>query len=226
MQSPKPVRTYLDADAVGPLPRFSHADDSDTLAAQRTIERPPTMTVELAPEDVLEIFDPKRPRNPSSIAPVGYDTVVFLPRRRLGNVVLGVVTAACLVIAAAAVRGFSRPQDSKASPAAAAAGATATGEPSTTRDPSAPSRPRDDTGASASWSAPTGAQAAQPKSDARVGTLRVDPQAEGHRVWVDGIVLTAEAALVRCGEHQVRVGSAGRTRTIDVPCGGEITVFR
>jgi hypothetical protein len=130
--------------------------------------------------------------------------------------VLGVITAACLIIAVAVLRDVSRDDDAKAPPAAAAAAMEPAGPP-------VASRPRDDT---ASPSPASGVTSAPPNNDATVGTLRVDPQAEGHRVWVDGVLLTAEAALVRCGEHQVRVGSTGRAKTVDVPCGGEITVFR
>jgi hypothetical protein len=223
MQSPKPVRTYLDADAVGPLPRFSYADDTDALAAQRTIERPPMKTVELAPEDVLEIFDPERPHRPSSIAPVGYDTAIVLPRRRLGNIVLGVITASCLLIAAAALHGLSRPSDDRARLAAATPQPTVAG---TTSEAPGVTATAVTTTVAFSPSPALVAPSAPPSNDATVGTLRVDPQAAGHRVWVDGVVLTAGAALVRCGEHQVKVGSSGRTRTIDVPCGGDITVFR
>jgi hypothetical protein len=59
-----------------------------------------------------------------------------------------------------------------------------------------------------------------------VGTLRLDPSVEAQRVFVDGVALSASAALLRCGPHDVAMGSIGRTRTIDVPCGGEVTVFR
>jgi len=240
MQLPRPVRTYLDPDTVGPLPRSSHADDSDALAAARTVERRPMgSTMELAPEDVLEIFDPSRPRRPpESIAPVGYDQEPALAsRRHLGGVVVGVVAAASLLIAVAALRQASRTVDLRAPaapPAAAPAPAPLASDAPAAIEVPRPASPEPvSTPASGDSSDAVGAPSDEPRTGvgapsdrSGTGTLRVDPQAEGHRAWVDGVVLTADAAIVRCGEHRVKVGSLGRTRTIDVPCGGEITVFR
>jgi hypothetical protein len=199
MQQPNRVRTYLDPDAVGPLPRSTFADDSDALSAARTLLRlPGTSTVEVQADDVIEIFDPSRPVR--SLAPVGYDTAMVLPRRRLGWVVVGSVGVAVGVLLVALVQSASAP----AAPAVAAAPAARPAEPS-----------------SSPVAAPT-----TPAPASTVGTLRLDPTVEGQRVFVDGVALSATAALLRCGPHDVAMGSLGRTRTIDVPCGGEVTVFR
>jgi hypothetical protein len=48
--------------------------------------------------------------------------------------------------------------------------------------------------------------------------------ARNHRLYVDGALVRESTALVRCGVHSVKVGSAGKTQSVDVPCGGEITV--
>jgi hypothetical protein len=199
MADQKHVRTYLDPDAAGPLPRASFADDSDALAAARTLERPAlTTTVEIAPSDVIEIFDPARPaRRPPSLAPVGYDTDPFvLPRRRYGAFVAGVLALAVVILAVAALRSLS---SDEAPPGAAAAPAA----------PLAP--PRADPGL--------------PRPSSTVGTLRFDPVL-GRRITVDGVALTAEAALVRCGPHEVLIASAGPARLVEVPCGGEVTITR
>lgn len=229
MQLLRPVRTYLDPDTVGPLPRSNDADDSDALAAARTVERRPMgSTMELAPEDVLEIFDPSRPRRPpESIAPVGCDQgPAVASRRQLGGVVIGIVAAASLLIAVAALRQASRAVDLRVAAAAPVAApapvALATQAPAAAETDRPVSSPLPSTPATGTSSDRGGAASDR----LGTGTLRVDPQAEGHRVWVDGVVLTAQAAIVRCGEHRVKVGSLGRTRTIDVPCGGDITVFR
>lgn len=60
------------------------------------------------------------------------------------------------------------------------------------------------------------------------GRLLTEAREEGHRVFVDGRFAGAGGApiLVRCGRRQVRVGSAGRLRTVEVPCGGEVLVHR
>ena len=202
MQQSNRVRTYLDPDAVGPLPRSSLADDSDALSAARTILRVPvagTSTVEISADDVLEVVDPNRPIR--SLAPVGYDTALVLPRRKLGWYVVTALGLALVVLLLAAVQGTSRSSDSPARPAAATPAPKAA-------EPSSP--------------VPA---IASPTPASTVGTLRLDTTVEGQRVFVDGVALRASAALVQCGPHEVSMG-AGRTRTIDVPCGGEVTVFR
>jgi hypothetical protein len=199
MQQPNRVRTYLDPDAVGPLPRSSMADDSDALSAARTIVRPPgSSTVEISADDVIEVVDPNRPIR--SLAPVGYDTAMVLPRRRLGWVVVAAVGMALGVLLLAVVQSGSP----------STVHASASMPPARTAEPSSPVL----------------AAAAVPTPASTVGTLRLDTSVEGQRVFVDGVALSASAALLRCGPHDVAMGSIGRTRTIDVPCGGEVTVFR
>ena len=41
---------------------------------------------------------------------------------------------------------------------------------------------------------------------------------------IDGALVPGFEATVRCGKHQVQVGSAGSVRTIDVPCGDAVKV--
>ncbi|HEY8039382.1 MAG TPA: hypothetical protein VIF15_06290 [Polyangiaceae bacterium] len=202
MEQQKSVRTYLDPDAVGPLPRSALADDSDALAAARTILRlPDSPTQEISADDVIEVVDPNR-RN-TSIAPVGYDTAeLLLPRRRVGAYVVGAVVLACAVLVVVALASVPQGQEARATASA----------------PAAPAR--------AAEPAPQPVAVSVPTPASTTGTLRVDPSTEQQRVYVDGLVLSAPAAILRCGPHDVAVGSVGRTRTIDVPCGGEVTVFR
>ncbi|HEY5243329.1 MAG TPA: hypothetical protein VIJ22_17735 [Polyangiaceae bacterium] len=198
MQQSNRVRTYLDPDAVGPLPRSSLADDSDALSAARTILRVPgTSTVEISADDMIEVVDPNRPIR--SLAPVGYDTAIVLPRRRLGWLVVAAIGGALAVLLLAVVQSPTPPtvQASAAAPSVRPAG------------PSSPV-----------------VAATTPTPASTVGTLRLDETVEGQRVFVDGVALSAPAALLHCGPHEVAMGSVGRTRTIDVPCGGEVTVFR
>ena len=35
---------------------------------------------------------------------------------------------------------------------------------------------------------------------------------------------TPEAVVVKCGPHQIKIGSAGTARSVDVPCGGELSL--
>ena len=60
------------------------------------------------------------------------------------------------------------------------------------------------------------------------GRLLTDASEKGHRIFVDGRFAGGGGAplVVRCGRHDVRVGSAGRLRKIDVPCGGDLSVAR
>jgi hypothetical protein len=198
----KPVRTYLDPDAVGPLPRAVVADDSDALALARTVVRlPASPTQEIQTDDVLEVVDPSR--RPSSLAPVGYDaSASFLPRRQLGWYVAGSLALAGLLLVVALVRSMSGPD---APPVLAEVAPAATHAAAVAAIPPPP---------------------ALPAAEVTVGTLRLDPSLDGQRVYLDGVVLQATAAMIRCGAHAFAVGSPARARIVDVPCGGDITVFR
>jgi hypothetical protein len=210
--STKPVRTYLDPDAVGPLPRATVADDSDALSAARTILRVPgTNTQEIRPGDVLEVFDPNR--RPESIAPTAYDTAGYrVPRTNLARYVVGALAVSGVILVAAAARTFFGGQPSVAAEASASNNAVAAAAPQAieTRQASAPVIPP------------------PPPSSPSIttGTLRVDPAVQGQRVMLDGVLLSVPAALIQCGPHDVAVGASGRSRAIEVPCGGEVTVYR
>ncbi len=77
-----------------------------------------------------------------------------------------------------------------------------------------------------SASSPARAAAAAPS--ASTGRLVTAPAELGHRVFVDGRFAGGGGTplTVRCGRHDVRVGSAGRLRTVEIPCGGEVEVTR
>ncbi len=59
-----------------------------------------------------------------------------------------------------------------------------------------------------------------------MGVLKTAGAAPNRRIFVDERTLgqTPESVTVKCGTHTVRLGSAGHNQTVDVPCGGEITV--
>jgi hypothetical protein len=67
------------------------------------------------------------------------------------------------------------------------------------------------------------AAAAAPPDPASAGTVRLGRSTLVGHVWLDGKKLSAPSVLVSCGTHQVKVGH-GRKHSIDVPCGGEISV--
>ena len=56
-------------------------------------------------------------------------------------------------------------------------------------------------------------------------TLLLLPRSSlGHRIFVDGRVVGSgpEPVTVKCGRHSIKIGSAGKARTKDLPCGGEL----
>jgi serine/threonine-protein kinase len=58
------------------------------------------------------------------------------------------------------------------------------------------------------------------------GILAISAVGVSHRVYVDGRVVgeSGQTFRVRCGQHVVRIGSAGRDQHVLVPCGGETAV--
>jgi serine/threonine-protein kinase len=61
-----------------------------------------------------------------------------------------------------------------------------------------------------------------------MGVIRTQGAPPDHRIYVDERVVgqTPESVTVKCGSHSLRIGSAGATRTVDVPCGAAITEVR
>jgi hypothetical protein len=198
-------------------------------------------TQELQAADVIEVLGTAGPagaraaRRPlgsqSSIAPVGLDLAVRddagdeeedrgmtgrvmlpRPRKRFKGLVVGVVSGCALILVAAGVARVVHASDAPTSGSHASAPATVT----TTTQPSSPV-----------VSAPTSAPAlatTTPDGDS-TGTVRLDRPAKAGHVWLDGKKLTSQSALVSCGTHRIKVGQS-RTRSIDVPCGGEIGISR
>jgi serine/threonine-protein kinase len=57
------------------------------------------------------------------------------------------------------------------------------------------------------------------------GEIVTPASAHGHRVWVDGRIAAWSSGVtlrVPCGTHVVRIGSAGASTSVDVPCNGRI----
>ena len=213
------VRTYLDPDAVGPLPRSLFADDSDALSAARTLLRlPDSPTQEISANDFIDVADSNQPLR-SSVAP---EDAFLLPTRRLGpRLAVLLATALGAVVLGVALGGTPRPPEVVG---ARSAGGSAGGGPTRTEAAGAAAT------SSGSEQRLSGTRlerlAPMPASAPTVGTLRLDASLEGQRIFLDGVALSATAAILRCGPHDVAVGSPGRSRSIDVPCGGEVTIFR
>ena len=59
-----------------------------------------------------------------------------------------------------------------------------------------------------------------------MGRVRTAGAAAGRRIFVDEKTVgqTPEAVVVKCGVRTIKLGSTGVARSIEVPCGAEITV--
>jgi hypothetical protein len=58
------------------------------------------------------------------------------------------------------------------------------------------------------------------------GTIVTPQWAKGRRVWVDGKPIAGHAPKLEaaCGKHSVRIGAYGKTRKVEIPCGGELSI--
>lgn len=112
-------------------------------------------------------------------------------------------------------------ESERALSAAAASAARASAPPRAVPLPSTPPAPPAAPVASVASVAPAGPRAT-------TGRLLTEATETGHRIFVDGRLAGGGGAplVVPCGRHDVRVGSAGRLRAVDVPCGGDVAVSR
>jgi hypothetical protein len=60
----------------------------------------------------------------------------------------------------------------------------------------------------------------------RTGEIVAEDAPRGRRVFVDGRAVGETPAIVvaPCGTHEVKVGSKGNPQTVDIPCGGRVSV--
>lgn len=66
----------------------------------------------------------------------------------------------------------------------------------------------------------------EPPPPPTTGTLVAPAWTKGRRVWVDGKPIAGHAPKLEaaCGKHTVKVGAYGKTRKIDIVCGGETKI--
>ncbi len=198
------------------------------VTASRRPARPSAnSTEEIDARDVLEVaelhtpsFEARSLTETPSVAPVALDAkgsssevLPAPPPRSPGPWVVGSVLAGGAVLIVAGLVGHARASlDSgpvaRASQAVPRATATAAPKPSNPPKSSAV------------------AVSDLPRVPPTTGTIRLAPSARVHRLFVDGAVQPHGQAEVRCGEHRVKVGSAGQPHTITVPCGDEVVVAR
>ncbi len=63
-----------------------------------------------------------------------------------------------------------------------------------------------------------------PTLDSGHGLVRLPPWSTGRRVWIDGKLVGEgpDPVVVVCGAREVKVGSSGEEKLVNVPCGGEV----
>lgn len=211
-------------------------------------------TQELLASDVVEVVQPpSRPReySASSIAPVGIDLPPLRPpatsteeqeeynptrelramqRRHLGPVVVAAVAVCAVILLAAGINRFSRADDTRANAAQQTTVTIASKPASTPATTTKPATLAPTTAAPKPISASTPTPTPTPTSKS-TSTVASDAPSTGTilfdrpgKVWLDGKRLSGTSAMVRCGSHRVKLGPFAKSRAIDVPCGGEITV--
>jgi septal ring factor EnvC (AmiA/AmiB activator) len=159
---------------------------------------------------------------PRPMAAVETTHVVAAPRSRLWPAVVGVIIGGAVSLSVVKLTG---PTDGSEPHAGAGASQqdVATPPPSFA-NPVAdqPSQPPAD----ASVQVENVADASLPSAEPRPGVIVLPKEAEGRRVYVDGRRLEPKNGRleVPCGPHDLKIGSQGETRRIDVACVGETEV--
>jgi hypothetical protein len=66
----------------------------------------------------------------------------------------------------------------------------------------------------------------KPEIDPSLTLLTLPRSSKGHRIFVDGRVVGSGPAPMKlaCGKHKIKIGSGGKSRVVDLPCGGELTL--
>jgi hypothetical protein len=211
-----PVHTVSAAGAAGA--RGVNSEEPHSFSAPASIA---PVGLEVAAEaDLLHEGLPERNQSTQQTASIRLP----MPRRRLGGIVVAAVAGCALILVAAVIARVSHAssEPSVATPAKELAKdqtPAALNAIKAAADPARPSSP----------SVPSVPAAAQPMATAEApatGTLRLEHPAAPGRVWVDGKKVTSSSALVSCGTHQIKVGVRGRTRSVQVPCDGEVVISK
>ncbi|MFO0739990.1 MAG: serine/threonine-protein kinase [Labilithrix sp.] len=163
-------------------------------------------------------------------------------------VLIGLVGLALVAIAGGAVALFlHRPFGWKTAPesrpsadpsASHAASSTSDAPPPSVTIPT-PTRPATETDAAVSvvppppsLSVPSGSASApipagsRPVVPPEMTLVRTEGSSVGRRIFLDGQAVgqTPSSVTVSCGSHELRIGSSGLARRMDLPCGGEVTL--
>ncbi|MBL0194722.1 MAG: serine/threonine protein kinase [Myxococcales bacterium] len=228
---------------VAPLAALPMADTAP-LAALPVVEVPVAPPPDVAPRPAEPA--PVGPADePPEEAPIAPPPPFFTPARVLAVILVTALSAAGGVAyvrsgsaRSRAVASASAIPSTTAPPSAIpSASAPASAEPSASSSSAAPeasaSAPLAPSVAPSASTAPSSvasaavpaASAEAPKAavPANMCLLKTTGASPGHRVYVDGrvVVETPGEARVPCGSRTVQLGSAGKPRTLDLPCGAE-----
>ena len=68
----------------------------------------------------------------------------------------------------------------------------------------------------------------KPAIAADMALVTLPKYAQGHRVFVDGRIVSVAAdgspTTIKCGRHMIKIGTARRPRVVDLACGAEVTL--
>lgn len=154
------------------------------------------------------------------------------PRRSAAGIAVAIGLVVVIGGGIAGTIGYVRYQQKHAAATAEPPTASAaTTPPSASAEPPASAAPVASAAPSASAAASTSATPA-PSSEASqrvasdMGIITTKGTVPHRRIFVDDKTVgqTPQSVTVKCGKRVVRLGSAGKRQTIDVPCGGEIAV--
>ncbi len=229
---PAPPSTTLRLNRMDLPPVDLEAPDDETPPVGSS-DVPNAMTVSSAPAR-----NAPRPRSAwGALAGMTGDT-----RRRVSvTAAAAMVTLGVFGAGAVAMRQAKRPARSSASPLAtlppergasdatrrtkqAPLALTPSSVPVVLPRPSVPAVASQTTSAAA---APVPSPAPVPPAEWTSGEIVTPASARSHRVFLDGVYAAPSSGVtlrVRCGRHAIRIGSAGTLQSIDVPCGGAVTV--
>ena len=230
-----------------PAPRSLDTSDTDKTLEMpprpRAVAESPDASLEIRAEDILE-EEPARCAT-SSVAPTSMDVtlpplprllpmsadaslelgseVLTLPRRRLGGMVAAVMVCAGAILGAAVVR-LAWPADANATSTSTARTPT----PATAvlalpaPSPAAPLAPLAPPRATPTANQEVPLVDVSSLRRAPLGTIVTTSRGA---LIVDGAYVPGRSVVVKCGKHKARVGWHGRTKTVEVPCSGEVSVF-
>ena len=156
-------------------------------------------------------------------------------RRARGLLIVTIVTwiaAACVFAAAIFVRTRAHASSAAQTPATSPA-PTTPAAPTTPPPPALTTAPVASLAVASATSAPpppaptvTSQPSARPAAAGDRGRIVFPAWAKEHRVYVDRHVAGdgSKPLEIACGRHAVRIGSHGKTQSVDVPCGGDVSL--